>query len=127
MALRFHQPHMQDTDEDEKTAVEALAQDPQAVQAIAIAGGLDEATFRAEIGVFREEMGDRFDGVEALLAGYNDALLEGQNVLLEGQDEVKALLKEQVAAKKGRALAHQDKVRPQFCATAVVNCGCELL
>ena len=47
---------MQETGESEEEAREALAKDPVAVKAIAIEGGLDAATFKAEIGEFREEI-----------------------------------------------------------------------
>ena len=88
MALCCHQPYMlQDTDDDEKTAAEAIVQDPEAVQAIAVAGGLDEATFRAEIDEFREEMGARFDEVEARMSSYSDAILKGQGRLGTRMDQ----------------------------------------
>ena len=86
----------QDENEDEETAVAAIVQDPEAVHAIAVAGGLDGATFMAEIGEFRAEMGARFDEMMAR------------------QDNMLALLQHKAEVKDGYALARQDKVRARF-------------
>jgi len=63
--------------ESEESAAKALQSDPVVVQEMALAGGLSEKVFCAELHGFQEVMGERFDEAQTLVASYGERLLEG--------------------------------------------------
>ena len=58
----------------EEAAVKDLVADPVVVCKVATAAGVSEDVFRAEIGEFRAEMGQRFDETQEMLRGYGKVL-----------------------------------------------------
>ena len=52
--------------ETEEEAADAIAQDPEAVEELAVAAGMSEAVFREEIEAFRDEMGAHFERAEEI-------------------------------------------------------------
>ena len=76
---------MQDANENKETAIEALVQDPKAVHAILVTGGITEAIFMRELRSFKDEMGSQFANAEQLAKEYHTEQLKGQGEIMQSQ------------------------------------------